>query len=422
MANNTASNITRPLMRRFLKAFDANRVITKSIDTQMFKGKFEPKAGTVVDVKRPHDYRTSRTPDGDLTSETKSSIISGKASATVQDFFTGSTEWGNIEEATSLDQLDKILAPMATRIITDLEVDLATYMMKNAGLAYGTPGTAIDAWTDISGAGALMDSIGVPKDMMANYVLNPYSAANLASAQYGLSPGGGNMVKNAWERAMVDENMGGMRVMKSNALASRAVTTAADLVGALTGAPTLTYLGAKDTMQQAWSVTGFTASATVKAGDVIQVTGKYRCSLSTRQPVFDGAGAQILFRAIVTEDVVLGSSGEGILVMSAPAIYEAAGQYNTTTAGLGTDVLTILGTSATTVQPALFYHPQAFTLATVKLPKLYSTDTVAVTEDGIAIRCSKYSDGDKNKQKVRFDLLPAYGTLNPFFAGQGFGV
>jgi hypothetical protein len=44
------------------------------------------------------------------------------------------------------------------------------------------------------------------------------------------------------------------------------------------------------------------------------------------------------------------------------------------------------------------------------------------TKDGIQMRVSKYADGDANKQKVRFDMLPAYSTFNPFFAGQGFGV
>ena len=60
-------------------------------------------------------------------------------------------------------------------------------------------------------------------------------------------------------------------------------------------------------------------------------------------------------------------------------------------------------------------------MATVKLPKLYSTDTVATTEDGFSIRVSKYADGDANTQKIRFDLLPAFVTFNPFFAGLGYG-
>ena len=96
------------------------------------------------------------------------------------------------------------------------------------------------------------------------------------------------------------------------------------------------------------------------------------------------------------------------------------GEYFVTDKGML--LVTVLGSSAAVVQPALFYHPQAFAMASVKLPKLYSTDTVAVTEDGISLRVSRYADGDANTQKVRFDLLPAFGTMNPFFAGQGFGT
>jgi hypothetical protein len=69
----------------------------------------------------------------------------------------------------------------------------------------------------------------------------------------------------------------------------------------------------------------------------------------------------------------------------------------------------------------MFFTKQAFGLGTVKLPKLYSTDTIATTSDGMSIRVSKYADGDANTQKIRFDLLPAYACFNPLFAGQGFG-
>jgi hypothetical protein len=85
-------------------------------------------------------------------------------------------------------------------------------------------------------------------------------------------------------------------------------------------------------------------------------------------------------------------------------------------------VITFLGASGATVQPSLMYCKQAFGLGTVKLPKLYSTDTVATTEDGFSIRVSKYADGDTNKQMVRFDLLPAYATFNPFYGGQCYGL
>ena len=106
-----------------------------------------------------------------------------------------------------------------------------------------------------------------------------------------------------------------------------------------------------------------------------------------------------------------------------PAILESDGQFNNVSAALTSgDIFNILGTEDVEYQPNLFYHKDAFTLATVTIPRLFSTDTIATTEDGFQIRISKYSDGDKNVQKLRMDILPAFGAMNPFYAGQGFGA
>lgn len=422
MANNLSSNYARKLLPVFMEAFDSARVLTMGVNTQVLDGKFTPSSGASVDVKRPHSHKTISTADGDISLATKSTIIAGKATGTVQNYITAATEWGNIEEALELNQLEQILAPMATQIVTDLETNLGTYMMKNCNLSYGTPGTAVDAWADVAGAGTLMNSIGVPMNKQWMYVCTPGQQQALSALQSAISPGSGTLVDTAWERATVSKNFAGMRVISSNALPSRTVTTAADLVGALSGAPDVTYVTAKDTMTQVWAVSGFSANAVVKAGDIIEVTGKYRANGSTHLPVFDAAGNQIKFRGVVTADVTLSGTGTGNLTIAGAGIYEANGAYNNMTAALATDVITILGTSGTTVQPALFFHPDAFGLATVKLPKLYATDGVATTQDGFSIRVCKYSDGDANTQKIRFDLLPAFATFNPFFAGQGFGV
>lgn len=424
MANSLASNISTVVIPKFMEAFKANRVIVNTIDRQTFDGKFTPAVGTTLYTKRPHDYNVSSTSDGDLTSETKSDITSGRAACTVQNFKTVFTDWTILEQATSMDQMEDILAPMATRLVTNLETDFANYMMKRAGLVYGAVGTAIDAWSDVAGAGAHMKSLGVPEDSPWYYVANPQVCAVLAGLQAtSISPGSGTKVDTAWERAMVSKNMGGFQVLSSNALATRTNTTAADLAGALASTPTLTYLGAKDTMTQDWAVSGLTASATIKAGSVVEVTGKYYVSRASRQAVLDASGAQVKFRAVVTADVALSTAGAGTITVSAPGIYEATGAYNTTTAALASsDVVTILGTSAAVYQPALAYHPKAFTLTTVKLPKLSATESYTATEDGITLRFTKWADATKNQNKLRVDLLPAYGTLNPFFAAQCYGV
>ena len=422
MANNLSSNVTRPLARVFLDAFETTSVITKSVNTQLLTGRFNPSTGSSVDFKRPHDYNSIRTAGGDISSSTKSDIISGKATGVVQEYFTVATEWGNIQEALELDQLNEIIAPMAKRIVTDVEVDFATYMQRNASLRYGTHGTAVDAWSDIAGAGALMDSIGIPMSEEKYYLMNPFTTTTLASAQSGLSAGD-SLVRTAWERAQISRQFGGVMALTATALGTFTSSTGADRAGTLTASPTATYVAAKDTMTQSLAVTAFQASMVVKAGELVTIAGVNRLNLSTKQPMLDATGAAVPWTGVVTADVTLGASGEGTLVVAGPAIFEANGQYNTVTAAPANGaVITIVSATATTYQPNLFFTKQAFGIGSVKLPKLYSTDTIATTSDGMSIRVSKYADGDANTQKVRFDFLPAYATFNPFFAGQGFGA
>jgi hypothetical protein len=422
MANNLSSNITRPLARVFLNAFESARVLTKTVDTQLLSGRFNPSTGSNVDFKRPHDYNSIRTAGGDLTGQAKSDIIAGKATGTVQPYFTVATEFTNIQEALELDQLEQILAPMARRIVTDLETDLGLYMLKNSSLRYGTHGVFADAWTDIAGAGALLDSIGVPAEAEKFYVMNPFTATKLASAQNGLNAADG-LVRTAWENSQISANFGGLRALTSQSLSTFTAGTGADRAGTLSAAPDATYVTAKDTMTQNIAVTGLQANMVVKAGDMIKIADVNRLNINSRVAMIDENGAAVPWTGVVTADVTLSGAGAGTLVVAGPAIYEANGQYNTVDAAPANGaVVTVLSATGATYQPNLFFMKQAFGIGTVKLPKLYSTDTVATTEDGMSIRVSKYSDGDTNTQKVRFDLLPAYATFNPFMAGHGFGV
>ena len=422
MSNNLNSNVTRKVARVFLDAFENSRVITKTVDTQLLADKFNPSSGSTVDFKRPHDYNTIRTAGGDISASTKSSIIAGKATGTVQNYFTAATEWGNVEEALQLDQLEDILAPMARRIVTDLELDFASFMLKNSSLRYGTHGTAVDAWSDVAGAGAFMDAIGINPASERYYLMNPFTVATLASAQSGLNSVD-SLIRTAWENAQISTNFGGLRALSATTLASFTSSSGADRAGTLSSAPDATYVTAKDTMTQSLAVTAFQANMVVKAGELVTIANVNRLNQSTRQAMVSATGSTIAWTGVVTADVTLGASGEGTLVVAGPAIYEANGQYNTVTAAPQSGaVITIVSATATLYQPNLFYTKQAFGMGTVKLPKLYSTDTVATTSDGMSIRISKYSDGNANSQQIRFDLLPAYACFDPSKAGQGFGV
>lgn len=427
MANNFDSNITRKLAKVFLDKFETTRVLSKNVDTQLLKmNGFDPSTGDTVDFKRPNDYISTRSSDGDISgSAPNSSIITGKASGVVQDYFTVDVDFKEADQAIKMDQLEQLLAPMATRMVTDLEVDYGSFMVKNTGLLAGTYGSPALTWDDVAEAGAIMQASGVPMDEDWNYAVNPFTQRKLASTNRSLGAGGvaGGLVKTAVDKAMIDSNFAGMRVMTATALPTVSLSAVADRAGTLTANPIVTYVGAKDTMTQALAVTAMGANAVVKAGEVIQITGRNRLNLSTRQLIVDENGNNILWTATVTADVTLGAAGEGTLVCTGPAIFEATGAYNSVdSAPISGDVITRLGAAGSVEQPNLFWHKQAFSIGSVPMEKLYSTDTLATTEDGLQIRVSKFADGLANKQIVRFDLRPAYGVMNPFFAGQGFGT
>jgi hypothetical protein len=252
--------------------------------------------------------------------------------------------------------------------------------------------------------------------------MNPFTVATLASAQSGLNSVD-SLIRTAWENAQISTNFGGLRALSATTLASFTSSSGADRAGTLSSAPDATYVTAKDTMTQSLAVTGFQANMVVKAGELVTIASVNRLNCSTRQAMVSATGGNVAWTGVVTADVTLGASGEGTLVVAGPAIYEATGQYNTVTAAPASGaVITIVSATATLYQPNLFYAKQAFGMGTVKLPKLYSTDTVATTSDGMSIRISKYSSGDTNKQQIRFDLLPAYACFNPLMSGQGFGV
>lgn len=425
MANNFASNITRKLARVILKSFESYRVLSKNVDTQLLDGKFNRSSGDTVDFKRPTDYITQRTADGDISGTTASDIITGKASGVVQNYFTTEVSVQEADQAIKLDQQKQLVEmPMVQRIVTDLELDFAAFMAKNTALLAGTFGTAATTWDHIAEGGAVMQASGIPMDSTWCYAVNPYTQRNLASNQRSLGAGGsaGGLVSEAHKKAIISDNFAGMKVMTATTLSSYTTHSGADRAGTLTGAPTVTYVGAKDTMTQVLAVTGFQANLQVRAGETIQIAGRYRLNLNTREAILDENGNQILFTGTVTTAVTLGSSGEGNITITGPAIYEATGAYNTVDSSPTTgDVVTLLGSASTIYQPNLFWHKQAFSIGSVPMEKLYSTDTIATTSDGLQMRISYGVGFRENLQKIRIDLRPAYAVLNPFFAGKGFG-
>ncbi len=439
VVNDFTSNITRKLARVFLEKFESARVLSKNVNTQMLEGKFGPSTGSIVDFKRPTDYRSVETSDGDLTSETENNIITGKASGVVRDYITVEVAFGEVEQSLEMDQIDQLLEPMATRIVTTLETNFARFMMVNSNLAVGDPDTPVTGWASVAKAGALMTSTGVPKDMRWNYAVNPFTQVALADAQRtvatvgaGTGSGGGGAMGtatlSAHKEAIITENYAGMRVSEATTMDTYALPSVIS-PSQIVGTPTNTYVAHKDTFQQLVTINGLTDTQIIAAGTVIQFDTTERLNLSTRKLIIDNVGGNVQFTAIVAEDAEVGVgggalTGEANLTLSGFAINEAGGlgQYDTVNTLLAnSNGVTILGTIDTVYQPNLFWHPNAFGIGSDPIAKLFSTDTLAKTEDGLQIRVSKGATIRANKQIVRFDLHPAFAAFNPFMAGHGYG-
>lgn len=421
MANNVASNFTEKLMRKAMPYFESQRVLSKNVNTQFVEGEFGRDSGDFVSVTRPLDHAAIETSDGDLSSSTTSPIIAGKAKATVQDYI---TVYMDIKEANQAleyaDQNRLTEIPAMNRLVTRLETNFAKFAMKNTALLSGTVGTAVSTWGHVAGAAAVARSTGIPTDKLCCF-LNPYAEVALADQQRGL--GVNPQAGDANAMATIKENFAGMKVMTATTLGTYTTGTGADRAGTLSATPTATYLAAKDSMTQTIAVTGFQANLVVAAGETITVTGRNRLNLSTREQFLDAAGAAVLFSGTVTAAVTLNGSGAGSLVITGPGIFESGGAYNTVATALASgDVVTLGGAATTVIQPNLFWHKDAFTIASVPMERLSAQDTFFKTKDGLQVRCSQGSDILANKQIIRFDIRPAFGVMNPFFAGKVFGT
>lgn len=421
MPNNLNSNTQATLSKKILDTFEAKRTISKTVSTSFLSDAINSNTGDTVFIKRPGRFKSTRTVDGDISSTTPQSILTGKAAGKVQNFITVEVEWSILEEAIELNQLQELVVePMMCELVNELELSFGGFAMANCNLSVGTPGTAVDAWGDIAQAGALAKSMSFPAGDLT-YLVNPFCQVALADVQRSIGTADG-LVNPAFKDAVINSNFAGMRVMTSDSLSVFTSGASADRSGVIVGTPDASYVTAKDTMTQSITISGLTANGAVNAGEVIQVTGVNRLNLATRQPILDGSGANVLWRGIVTTNAVISGTGEVTVIVAGPALKSADEQYDTVETALAAgDIVTLLHGTASTYQPNMFYHKNAYAIGSVPIPRLSAQDTFMKTKDGLQMRMSRGSDFRGNKQMLRIDLLPAFAVLNPFLAGQGYG-
>lgn len=424
MANSLNSNVSSIVLKKFAPGFLSTNVLLRAVDRQVIQGEINPNTGESVSLKRPMQYKAERTTSGDLTSASPSNLISGKIEAKISNYCTVWIEYSQLEQAIKLNQWEEILAPAYERMNTELELELANYILKNGGLSLGTVGTAITKWSDVAQVGSMLNDIGLNTGKKYA-IMDPWAAQALADKQSALQSGNVELIRSAWEDAQIAGNFGGVRALMSNALASRTSGSAAGAASVtVKTTPTVDYATVKDTMLMTVVLTGASlAGKTLKVGDQVQFDTRYLINQQTKQTMRRN-GTPVKFTGTVTADA--SAVGNDItVVLSAAAVFDATNpQFNTVASQIvATDAVTILGAASTEYKPNIFMHEKAIAMGAVALPKLQGWDSTVMTSasTGLSMRATLSSNPITNVQGVRIDILPAFATLLPLGCGQFFG-
>lgn len=425
MANEYQSNINKKLLKSFVKGFESSTILMNTVSKQLVDD-FDPSTGGeygAVSMKRPPQYVPQRTADGDMSSKTANPVRTGKVQGQVSDqgYITVYVENTQVEEALEAEQLDELLKPIAEDMAVECETELAAYMTKNAALTAGDMDTAINKWSDIANAGALLKELGAPAGRKFS-AINSFDETTLADlqTQLGVNPD----VNEAWAGAVVKERFAGFdQVLATNNLDQ--FTTGTSTTGlTLAASPSATYTTYKDTYQMTLAITGATATTgTLKAGQQLQFASSLLVNMRNRKELRKGANG-VPLTLTVLEDATADGSGNMTVKVSGAAIKESgvAGAFNTVSKALTSgDAVTVLGTDEKSYRPGLFYCEGFVGMGSVVLPKLHALDSMVMNYKGTSIRVHKFSDGVGNKNRYRFDILPTFACFNPFWGGQLYG-
>jgi hypothetical protein len=176
--------------------------------------------------------------------------------------------------------------------------------------------------------------------------------------------------------------------------------------------------------QTTLSIDGATTNTTLKAGDVITLSGIYSVHPETK------ANTGKLQRFVVQSDVTFTATASAESVVVKPGMIWSSTTTQTTncyqnvqlSGPANTDGLTVtlIGAVSTQFAQDLFFHRDAFACAFVDLEDVspYGADCSRVSTDRISIRFIQQYGASDDIVKARFDVLFGFAPLYPELASR----
>lgn len=410
MANNLLTNLI--ITREAARVLHQEGTFLTSVNRE-YRDEFAKsgmKAGETVNMRLPSKYtvRTNATFAGQDHFE-RSTPLAVLSQYGVDVSFTTK------DRTMSLDDYSKrVIRPAMKQLAAKIEYDALTAAYKVVNNGVNATTNAVMTYRYFQKLGQrLTDELSPISDRTA--ILNPASVVEFLDATKGLFAAQSNLNEQFREGMM--GRTGGLDVGENTLLPPHTTGTMAGsplTFGATLGLSTTANSWVSTT---ALSVTGATGGGTVKAGDIITLSGVYAVHPESK------ANTGRLQQFVVQADVTMTTATSTYTVTVKPALIYGSGNafQNTALSGVSdTTGLTItrLGASATAFAQDLAFHKDAFAFVSVDLEDMspYGAACSRAVSDNISMRFIQQYDSSADTVRGRFDVLWGFAPLLPELA------
>lgn len=328
--------------------------------------------------------------------------------------------WSSVDLTMSMDDFrERHIEPAMAQLAAHIENAALSDAYKLVNNYVGTTSTQLN-YKRFRSAGAELTKELAPSSQRSA-ILTPDSIVEFGDDVKGLFQDSGQIAKQYKEGMM--GRTGGFDVYENTLVPSHTR-------GSLAGSPVTngTALGTATTAnawvsQTALSVDGATSGTTLKAGDVITLSGVYRVHPESK------ANTGELQKFVVQSDVTLTTAATAYTVTVKPGLIYGTGNafQNCVLSGVSdTDGLTVtaFGVASTTYDQDLFFHRDAFVFATADLIDVSTMGAWGAREnyEGISMRLAKQWSASTDAVTTRFDILYGFAGLYPELAVRHFSA
>ena len=300
------------------------------------------------------------------------------------------------------DFAERVLKPRISQLASSIDADVAN-AYSSIYQSVGTPGTTpatslvlLQAQQKLNESAAVMD----PRYA----VVNPAANAALVEGMKGLfNPT--STISRQFKNGMMGEGILGLNEV-SMSQSIKQLTTGTRVATAGAVKTTVSSQGASSIVLKSYS-----ASATIKAGEVFTVADCYSVNPQTRE----STGS--LQQFVVTADATADGSGD-VTVSVSPAIYTSSQALATVDSFPTADKsVTFLGSASSQYPQNLVYHRDAITFATADLLLPQGVDMASrQVHNGISMRIVRQYDINNDRMPCRIDVLYGYSAIRPAMA------